>query len=205
MKTVIASLISRFLSRPSALHLAGGPFPAAPVAFADSQQPGPRHNRRSRDVTEYAVGMELRGVVTGIAHYGIFVRLPNGESGLVFQGEICWPGEAITYGIGARVNVLVMAFKPGRGLALSIRETRVKAAFTSFCDANDVGSTVVGQIKSLVDYGVFITLAPGVAGLLHISAIPDIRAYTKESIGQAITVRLVDIARDTRRISLELA
>lgn len=176
--------------RPIEMHEAG--------AAAPKKRPG-------RESTEYRVGQELSGRVCGVMHYGLFVRLPNGESGLVFQQEICWPGEDFNYGLGEEVKVLVQGFKPGRGLALSIRATRAVEVFKSFVDAHPVGVTVRGYIKSVVDYGLFVMVAPGVYGLLHVSSIPNIHVYGKASIGQAIDVRVVNVEHTNRRISLELA
>lgn len=203
------SFLSNIVSRLVAPRVAARPTaPAVTDALALAERSGKpsssSRSRKSRDTTEYGTGMELTGVVSGIEHYGIFVRMPNGESGLVFQNAICWPGENITYSLGDKVDVMVVGFKPGRGLALSIRETRIAAAFEDYANTHRVGSTVQGQIKSVMDYGLFISLAPGVVGLLHVSAIPDIKLYGKSSIGEPINVCVVDIERNTRRVSLEL-
>ena len=175
------------------------------VATEPVQQNGvDRASRKSKDVTAYQIGDKLTGVVSGIEHYGLFVRLPNGESGLVFHNEICLPGEDISPRLGEQVSVVVIGFKPGRGLALSIRETRVKAAFDAFLKECSVGTAVSGTVKSVLDYGVFVNLCPGVAGLLHVSAIPNIHEYGKSSIGDPIRVRVVNIEEATQRVSLEL-
>ena len=168
------------------------------------QTAGSSRSRKSRDSTVYVVGTEIFGVVCGIEDYGMFIRLANGESGLVFDNEICWPGENITHRLGERVKVLVLSFKEGRGLALSIRETRVKASFEAFQRNQPVGSSVQGHIKTVLDYGIFVTLAPGVAGLVHLSEIPSMDAYGKSSLGQPIDVRVISIDQTTNRISLSL-
>ena len=161
-------------------------------------------SRKSRDSTEYVVGTEIFGVVCGIEEYGMFIRLSNGESGLVFDSEICWPGENITHRLGERVKVLVLSFKAGRGLALSIREPRVKASFEAFKKNQPDGSCVQGHIKTVLDYGIFVTLAPGVTGLVYLSEIPSMDAYGKSSLGQPIDVRVISIDQTTNRISLSL-
>jgi small subunit ribosomal protein S1 len=206
MKAMISNFLSRLVGRQPVMATADDTNLLYPMSdFGGSSKKPSRQPRKTRDTTEYAVGQELKGVISGIEHYGHFIRLPNGESGLVFHSEVCWPGENIVYSLGQKVVVTVMAFKPGRGLALSLREPRVKESFDQFVAECPVGTTVTGQVKSLMDYGVFITLAPGIAGLLHVSAIPDIHRYGKDSIGEDISVRVVDVDLTTRRISLELA
>lgn len=204
MKAFFSNVLSRLVSPRVEAHLATTSSAANVIApDQQSQLSLSRRSRKSRDTTEYEIGTEISGVVCGIEHYGLFIRLPNGESGLVFQSEICLPGEDITYRLGDKVNVIAVHFKPGRGLALSIRETLTKAAFDGFIQDHPVGSIIQGHIKSVLDYGIFVTLAPGVAGLLHVSAIPDIHVYGKSSIGEPIDVRVDDIEISTGRISLE--
>lgn len=161
--------------------------------------------RNNRDRTEYSVGDELSGQITGIAHFGLFVRLPNRESGLVFKHEVCWPGEDIAYGIGDEVTVQVMGFKAGRGLSLSIRQPRADRSFREFVTTHKVGDSIAGTVKSVVGYGVFVTLTPGVCGLLHVSAMQNHSAFDKQSIGAPIEVRIADIDIVSKRITLEMA
>jgi len=161
--------------------------------------------RNNRETTEYKIGDDLPGIITGFEHFGVFVRLPNGESGLVFKHEVTWPGEDISYAVGDKVNVQVIGFKAGRGLSLSIRQPRANKSFEEFISEHKVGDAVVGKVKSIVGYGVFVTLRPGVFGLLHVSSMPNLHAYSRESIGDSIKVRLVDINEAAKRITLELA
>lgn len=205
MKNFLYNIVSRLVAPRAEAQLATVPA-SNTLAVVDHQASHSsfKSARKSRDTTEYVIGEELTGIVSGIEHYGIFVRLPNGESGLVFQNEICWPDEDIAYDLGDKVSVMVLGFKAGRGLALSIRETRVAAAFDDFTKTHAVGSVVKARIKSVKDYGLFVHLAPGVSGLLHVSAIPNIQIYGKFSIGESIEVCVVDIEQSTRRISLEL-
>lgn len=160
---------------------------------------------RSRQTTTYKVGIETFGLITGVSNYGLFIRLPNGESGLVFKNAICWPGENITHAVGDRVRVKVVGFKIDRGLALSIRDTRKDFAFNAFCQDFPVGTHLNGKIKGILDYGVFVTVAPGVVGLVHISGIPDMAVYGKESIGSTIDVSVLGIEYSPNRLRLGLA
>lgn len=199
MRGLISKFVSRLLTSEDKQQEGATPPPAEGGGGIKS----PRRN--NRETTAYAVGEEVSGYITGIEHYGIFVRLPNGESGLVFKQEVTWPGEDITYGVDDKVSVLVTGFKAGRGLSLSIRQTRSHKAFGDFVASHKVGDSVIGTVKSIVGYGIFVTLRPGVFGLLHVSSVPDIKAYNRDSIGRPISVRLLDINPDGKRITLEMA
>lgn len=200
MRALLNRFVNRFLTTDDKQQEVG----MSTLPF-DGDAGGRPQRRNNRETTEYKVGDELSGFITGIVHFGVFVRLPNGESGLVFKHEVAWPGEDITYGVGDKVSVLVIGFKAGRGLSLSIRQTRANKAFQEFVSEHQVGDTVVGKVKSIVSYGLFITLRPGVFGLLHVSSMPDIRNYSRDSIGESIKVRLVDINVPGKRITLEMA
>jgi small subunit ribosomal protein S1 len=194
----------RIISNVSALfsRLIPGFLISRPAGALNLQQPAHRSHRAHEETTAYAAGELVPGLIVSMVSYGLFVRMSNGETGLVHNTAICWPGEDIAFGIGDRVNVKVLGFKPGKGLALSIREARRHAIFLSYTMKCMVGSTVLGQVKSVRDYGVFVTLAPGVFGLLHISQIEDITAFDRASIGQAIEVRVTGIDLERQRISL---
>ena len=159
----------------------------------------------NRQSSKYSPGEVHEGVVSGIKDYGIFVTLPNGEAGLVYQNEIAWSGEQpISYSVGNLVDVKVLSFKPGYGISLSLRQVRVQSSFDKFIAEFPVGSTARGLIKSIAHYGVFVTVAPGISGLIHISKIPDIQHFNYGSIGNAIDVRVIEINPEKTRIGLEL-
>lgn len=61
------------------------------------------------------------------------------------------------------------------------------------------GEVYDGVVKTITDYGAFVDIAPGVAGLLHVSEITndfvkDVHEYLKE--GQEVKVKLLSMDRD---------
>ena len=71
----------------------------------------------------------------------------------------------------------------------------------------DVGSVYTGKIKRVVDFGIFIELAPGLDGLLHISKIPaeklrNISQYYNTN--DVVNVEVLDANAETGRVSLQL-
>ena len=59
------------------------------------------------------------------------------------------------------------------------------------------GDAVTGRVDSIVGFGTFVELAPGVHGLLHESEYRE-----RPELGQQLDVRIVDVDRERRRISL---
>lgn len=69
------------------------------------------------------------------------------------------------------------------------------------------GSIFHGEIKRIADFGLFVELVPGYDGLLHISNIPkEIQKNLSKnfSVGQKITVEVLDHDETTSRTSLKL-
>jgi len=63
-----------------------------------------------------------------------------------------------------------------------------------------------GEVKNLTPYGVFVELAPGIGGMVHISDLSWTKRYAHPSeftkVGEKISVMVLDIDRDNRKLSL---
>lgn len=154
------------------------------------------------ETTEFQVGQEMVGVITGILDYGIFVRLSPKEVGLVYKSDIQWDGQNKTYRCGQKVKVKVLGFKAGRGLSLSIKRAYLRELFDEFRSTHQVGLVVEGTIGNVKDYGLFVVLAPGVQGFAHASDTENFSSYTKYSKGESIKVEIIDIEEERMRIQL---
>ena len=67
-----------------------------------------------------------------------------------------------------------------------------------------VPSQVQGTIRKKTKYGMFIELEPKVVGLLHISDIPDYIDLNTNKEGDTITVDLVKIDTDSKKITFKI-
>jgi len=69
------------------------------------------------------------------------------------------------------------------------------------------GDTVTGKVRTLMPYGAFVEIEPGLDGLLHISDISRSRVAKPEdvlTVGEQLTLRILKIDPDTGKISLGL-
>lgn len=149
----------------------------------------------------------LEGVVTSVRDYGAFVDL-GGVEGLIHKSEVSWGGEDNPEALlkrwdPVRVKVLEVDTKRKR-VALSMRlpETspwlKVSQDFT-------VNSDYEGKVVRLEDYGAFVELAPGLAGLVRIGNISwDRIAHPSQVVqmGQTVQVRVLEIDNKRRRLDL---
>jgi small subunit ribosomal protein S1 len=157
-------------------------------------------------------GDELDGTVARLEPFGAFVNL-GGMDGMVHVSEIQYghvahPRDVLREGEKVRVRVLrIDAGKDGRPrIALSIKASSPDP-WTEVPQRFAPAMRVRGVVARLAEFGAFVTLAPGVDGLVHVSEIAPRRIERVKdalAVGQEIEaiVLAVDLAK--RRISLSL-
>jgi small subunit ribosomal protein S1 len=119
---------------------------------------------------EYKVGDVLKGEVTGVVDFGIFVKVEGGLEGLVHISEIDWSlieDPRQHYGVGDAVEVKVIEVKDGK-ISLSIKalkENPWSEAGKKFKKGDQVKGVVIKHNK----HGALASIEEGVAGLVHVS------------------------------------
>ena len=155
------------------------------------------------------VGDRLQGTVTRLQDFGAFIDLGDGIEGLVHVSEISHervntPAEKLNVGEAVEVEVIRVEADKGR-VGLSIRRLQ-SDPWTDFVAAHPVGSTLTGNVVRLQDFGAFVSVAPGIEGLLHVSAISaESRINHPQEVltgGQDIEVVIEKIELDRRRVGL---
>lgn len=126
-------------------------------------------------VEVYPVNTKIKGTVSSVTEYGVFVELEPGVEGLVHVSEISWSRRAQSpkrlFHKGQEVEVQV--------LGVDTVEKRISLGMKQFAenpwDTVDVrypvGSKVRGRVRNLTDFGAFIELEEGIDGLVHVSDI----------------------------------
>jgi len=158
----------------------------------------------------YPQSTRLFGKITNIADYGAFVELEPGIEGLVHVSEMDWTNKNVApnkiVALGDEVEVMVLEIdEDKRRISLGMKQCRVNP-WQEFAEQTKRGDRVKGPIKSITDFGVFVGLAAGIDGLVHLSDLSwnetgevAVRNYKKGQEVEAI-VLAVDVERE--RISL---
>jgi small subunit ribosomal protein S1 len=144
--------------------------------------------------------------------FGVFVEISPGIEGLVHISEMSYvkrvhkPEDEVRR--GDMVWVMVKEVDViNRRISLSIRD----AAGDPWADINEkyvIGQTVNGTFEKKEKFGCFITLEPGITGLLPKSKVSRTSAagsIDKLKQGDSITVIIDEIRPETRRISLGIS
>ncbi len=156
-------------------------------------------------------GMTVKGTVTSIREFGAFLSIGSVE-GLLPISEIGWGrvadiNEVLTVGQELEVVVKQINWENDR-FSFSLRETQADP-WEMVTHAFPEGSFHTGRVARLTNFGAFVTLAPGVDGLIHISRlgsgkrISHPREVLKE--GETMEVKVESVDRENRRLSLALA
>lgn len=123
----------------------------------------------------YPVNTKLKGIVSSVTEYGVFVELEAGVEGLVHVSEVSWSRRSQSpkrmFHKGQEVEVQV--------LGVDTVEKRISLGMKQFqenpWDSVDikypVGAKIIGKVRNLTDFGAFVELEEGIDGLVHVSDI----------------------------------
>jgi small subunit ribosomal protein S1 len=158
----------------------------------------------------YPANTRLFGKVTNIADYGCFVEIEEGVEGLVHVSEMDWTNPTVhpakVVHVGQEVEVMVLDIdEERRRISLGVKQCKTNP-WKEFAENYNRGDKVSGQIKSITDFGIFIGLAGGIDGLVHLSDISwdlpgeeAVRSYQK---AQQVDAMVLSIDPERERISL---
>lgn len=159
---------------------------------------------------KYPKGMRMSGKVTNITDYGVFIELEPGIEGLVHVSEVSWTKNNLHpkkyVNIGQEVDFVIIDIDASKHrISLGMKQC-VNNPWADFAAKHPVGSTVEGEVKNIVDFGLFVGFDNDIDGLVHLSDlsweednIDKLKQYQKE---QKVMVKVLAIDVDKERIGL---
>jgi len=153
-------------------------------------------------------GMVVKGTVTNITDYGLFIDL-GGMDGLCHITDLSWgrvSHPAKLYKVGDEIDVKILKYDhESDRVSLGIKQMRPDP-WATVTERYPLGSKTVGKVVSITDYGVFVELEEGVEGLIHISEMTWSKKPRHPSklvaVGDEVEVMVLNIETETKRISL---
>lgn len=155
-------------------------------------------------------GMTVKGTITSVREFGAFVSV-GPIRGLLPASEVGWDRggdirEMLTPGQEIEVAVIHLDWEKER-FRFSLKET-LHDPWDRVAGKYPAGSRHTGKVSRLTMFGAFISLEPGVDGLLHISKLGGGRRirHPGEAVkeGEEVAVQVDSVDREKRRISLSL-
>lgn len=168
-----------------------------------------RIQQREKLLNELQEGSRLRGVVSNVCNFGVFVDL-GGTDGLVHISELSWrrtrhPSDLVKVGDEVEVYVLHVD-KENKRIALSLRLAEPDP-WETVTERYKVGQLVTATITKLATFGAFAALDDGIEGLVHISELAEIPPKHPSEVvraGDTVLLRIVKIDSQHRRMGLSL-
>jgi len=158
----------------------------------------------------YPEGSRVVGRVTNITDYGAFVEIEEGVEGLVHVSEMDWTNKNVNpakvAAIGDEVEVMILDIdEERRRISLGMKQCQPNP-WDEFAAKYNKGDRVVGGIKSITDFGIFVGLEGGIDGLVHLSDLSwnetgeeAIRDFQK---GEEVEAVVLSVDPERERISL---
>ena len=169
-----------------------------------------RESKRQSTLSTLVVGQVRDGVVKNITQFGAFIDL-GGVDGLLHKSDMSWgrvnhPSEVVS--VGDKVEVMVLSVDAEASkISLGMKQKSQDPWF-SVETKYPMDSVISGKVVSIVDYGAFIELEPGVEGLIHVSEMSWTRRVPHPSKmlkkGDIIQAKVLDVDPTKQKISLGL-
>lgn len=159
---------------------------------------------------ELKVGDTVKGKVVVMADYGAFVEIATGVEGLIHVSEMSWSQHLRSaqdfMKVGDEVEAQILTLdREERKMSLGIKQLKADP-WAEIDTKYAVNSKHTAKVRNFTNFGVFVEIEEGVDGLIHISDL----SWTKKvkhpaeftQIGAEIEVKVLEIDKDNRRLSL---
>ncbi len=169
-----------------------------------------RQAQREVTLAQLAEGQIVEGIVKNVTEYGAFIDL-GGVDGLLHVSDLSWgrvgkPADVLKP--GQQVTAKILKFDRTKGkISLGIKQT-LSDPWLEVPSRFPVESRIRGKVVSLMEYGAFVELEPGVEGLIHVSEMSWTkrvrRAADVLNVGDDVEAVVLGIDMANRKISLGL-
>jgi len=159
-------------------------------------------------IEKYKIGDKIKGKITGIVDFGIFISIDPQIEGLVHISEVSWSRVSDLnkiFHVGDEVETIIISVDDGR-VSLSIKrlltDPWVKAA-----SKYKVGDSVRGEVTKITPFGAFVSLDEQIDGLVHISELSANHVVDPNQVvelGKEYQFKIISIEPESHRLGLSL-
>ncbi|MGD0665031.1 MAG: 30S ribosomal protein S1 [Rhabdochlamydiaceae bacterium] len=167
-----------------------------------------RMSKKVEMLENFTEGETRRGTVKNITDFGVFLDI-DGVDGLLHITDMTWkrikhPSEMVQIGDELEVIILHVDREKGR-VALGMKQ-KESNPWEEIEKKYPPGTHVKGKIVSLVPYGAFLEIEPGIEGLIHVSEMSWTKTINEPSEmvkkGDEVEAIVLSVQKDEGKISL---
>jgi len=157
---------------------------------------------------DFKAGQTIKGVISNVTDFGIFVQLMPGVDGLVHVSDLSWtehiehPGDL--YKRGDKIEAVILSIdEESKKVALGIKQLKQdpwKTVETDF----PVDSIVKGTVTKITNYGAFVKLSTGIEGLIYNSELVEQKDEPVKP-GQERELRVINASAEERKLGLSIS
>ena len=159
-------------------------------------------------IDKYQVGDKVKGRITGIVDFGLFVSLDPQIEGLVHISEVSW--SRVTdlsklFKVGDEVETMIISTDDGR-ISLSVKRL-LPDPWVAAASKYKIGDEVSGEVTKLTPFGAFVSLDEEIDGLVHISELSSDHIVDPSQIvelGKEYQFKIISIEPESHRLGLSL-
>ncbi|MGD2294325.1 MAG: 30S ribosomal protein S1 [Candidatus Aminicenantes bacterium] len=169
-----------------------------------------KEKRKARVFSQLSRGKKVKGQVKSLTNFGAFIDI-GGIEGLLHVSDMSWgkinhPSDVLK--IDQDVEVVILDFnEKEEKISLGLKQL-IPDPWDGIDGRYFPQQKVTGKVVSLTDFGAFIEIEEGVEGLVHISDLTWSRKLVHPKkilkVGEEVTVSILDVNPETKRISLGL-
>ena len=160
---------------------------------------------------QFKIGQQVKGTISNITDFGIFVQLMPGIDGLVHISDLSWTEHidhpSDIYKKGDMVEAVVLAVdKNNKKISLGVKQLQ-QDPWDNIEKEYPSGSTIEGTVSKITNFGAFVKLPSGIEGLVHISELANHNVNKVEDVlkvGQKETFRVINVNKEDRKLGLSL-
>ncbi len=159
----------------------------------------------------HPVGSRVHGKVKSITDFGVFIEVEEGIDGLAHISDLHWtrkikhPSELFKK--GDEVDAVILGIDvDNERISLGIKQS-VADPWVTLQQEHPVGSRINGTVTSVTDFGVFVEVADGIEGLIHISQLSTERVEKPSSlfaVGNEVETEVIHIDPREHKMGLSV-
>lgn len=167
-----------------------------------------RAEKRSKILGKMDSGAVVKGTVKNLTDFGAFIDL-DGLDGLLHITDMSWgrinhPSDMLQ--IGQEIEVVILEIdREKERVSLGLKQKN-ENPWDKIVEKFPVNMKVHGKVTSLVPYGAFVELEPGIEGLIHVSELSWTKRIARPSdvlsVGQELDAIVIGVSKEEQKLSL---